>query len=108
MFKKLAAERPAMTNLNRIRKSGANPSLRIVTVMLLLTCIAIIEIVWLGPRAKASNPSSATLGPTSTQVTWVGTAPGGSTPNAPLVLGGETACIEGVNCETFTLTLSGT
>ncbi|HEV2706144.1 MAG TPA: sialidase family protein, partial [Pyrinomonadaceae bacterium] len=52
--------------------------------------------------ARAANPTSATLSPTATSpVTWAGTAPGGVTPD-------PAACVEGVNCETFTLTLGGT
>jgi hypothetical protein len=54
------------------------------------------------PGARAANPSTATLSPTATTpVTWTGTAPGGVTPD-------PAACVEGINCETFTLTLGGT
>lgn len=51
---------------------------------------------------RASNPSSGTLNPTvGSSLTWNGTAPGGASPE------GETTCLEGVNCDTFTLTVSG-
>ena len=53
-----------------------------------------------GPDA---TPGSGTLPPSGPNVTWTGFA--------PLVLAtsvDETTCIEGVNCDTFTLTLSGT
>lgn len=51
---------------------------------------------------EASNPVSATLSPTvGASVTWNGTAPGGSSPD------GETTCVEGTNCDAFTLTVSG-
>jgi hypothetical protein len=49
----------------------------------------------------AANPSTATITPASTPVTWAGTPVGGSAAN-------ETACVEGVTCDTFVLTLSGT
>lgn len=50
----------------------------------------------------AADPAAGTLGPTTGQsVTWKGTAPGGASPE------GEATCVEGTNCETFTLTLSG-
>lgn len=51
---------------------------------------------------EASNPTAGTLSPAAgTSVTWIGTAPGGASPE------GETTCVEGTNCETYTLTLSG-
>lgn len=50
----------------------------------------------------AANPPAGTITPTSAPITWEGTAPGGVP--AP----GEESCVEGVNCDTFKLTLSGT
>ncbi len=51
---------------------------------------------------RAANPDSGTVNPTAgSSVTWNGTAPGGASPE------GETSCVEGTNCETFTLTVSG-
>jgi hypothetical protein len=53
-------------------------------------------------NVEASNPSSATLAPTATApVTWNGTATGGAAD-------GEGTCIQGINCDSFTITLSGT
>ena len=52
---------------------------------------------------QAANPASGTVNPTvGSSVIWNGTAPGGASPE------GETTCVEGTNCETFTLTVSGT
>ena len=48
-----------------------------------------------------ANPGSGTLNPTGPNVTWQGTAVGGASE-------GEATCVEGVNCDTFMLTLSGT
>lgn len=51
---------------------------------------------------NAANPSTATIAPTATTpVTWVGTAPGGASAN-------ETTCVDGVNCDVFILTATGT
>ncbi len=51
----------------------------------------------------ASQPTSGTLSPANTSaLTWNGTALGGASPEA------ETTCVEGVNCDTFLLTFSGT
>jgi hypothetical protein len=55
-----------------------------------------------GPRDEPqANPGSGTLNPTGPDVTWQGTAVGGAS-------NGEETCVEGVNCDTFLLTLSGT
>lgn len=50
----------------------------------------------------ASQPSSGTLTAVSTPITFSGTALGGASPEA------ETTCVEGVNCDTFLLTIGGT
>ncbi len=52
-------------------------------------------------RLGAANPTSGTISPTSMPLTWDGTAAGGT-------YNGESTCVEGVNCDTFTLTVSGT
>jgi hypothetical protein len=41
-------------------------------------------------------------------VTWLGTATGGGALNAPLLIGGEDLCQEGLSCDTFTLNVGGT
>jgi hypothetical protein len=50
---------------------------------------------------RSATPSAGTLNPTGPTLNWVGTAPGGSSLD-------ESTCVEGVNCDTFILTLSGT
>ena len=53
------------------------------------------------PDGPDANPGSGTLDPTpGATLTWTGTAAGGTSPD-------EASCIEGVNCDTFVLTLSG-
>ncbi|HEY0004243.1 MAG TPA: hypothetical protein VGB17_05490, partial [Pyrinomonadaceae bacterium] len=58
-------------------------------------------------RARAANPTSGTLSPTftstnpSNKLDWDGTAPGGSSAV-------EATCVDGVNCDTFRITASGT
>ncbi len=53
-------------------------------------------------RLPAAAPADATISPTTNPpVTWVGTAPGGSSAN-------ETTCVDGVNCDVFKLTVTGT
>ena len=52
------------------------------------------------PEQEEANPSSGTLNPTGPDLTWKGTAVGGASES-------EETCVEGVNCDTFTLTLAG-
>src|SRR5437899_3744825 len=52
-------------------------------------------------RLHSAMPSSGTLNPGGPALNWAGTAAGGGSLD-------ESTCVEGVNCDTFTLTLSGT
>jgi hypothetical protein len=63
------------------------------------------------PEAKAASPSSATLASTdSTPITWTGTATGPAAPALPSFAGVPElpSCEEGVNCDSFALTIDGT
>ncbi|MEO5720694.1 MAG: dockerin type I domain-containing protein [Chthoniobacterales bacterium] len=52
--------------------------------------------------ARAANPPQATIGPNdTTPVAFVGTAPGGAS-------SGEETCVDGVNCDVFKITATGT
>src|SRR5258707_798795 len=51
-------------------------------------------------RLHSAQPSSGTLNPGGPQVNWVGTAAGGGSLD-------ESTCVDGVNCDTFVVTLSG-
>src|SRR6266568_60197 len=52
-------------------------------------------------RLHSAMPASGTLNPGGSPVNWAGTAAGGGSLD-------ESTCVEGVNCDTFILTLSGT
>jgi hypothetical protein len=57
-------------------------------------------------KTRASNPSAGTINATATTpLTWTGTATGGGALNAPLLIGSEDLCQEGLTCDTFTLTV---
>jgi len=59
-------------------------------------------------RTAASSPAGGTISPASTTpVTWTGTGTAGGALNAPVGIGGEDLCQEGINCDTFTLTVAG-
>ena len=49
---------------------------------------------------RAAAPAGGTIGPTGPTLNWTGTAVGG-------VSAGEASCVEGINCDTFTLNVSG-
>ena len=51
--------------------------------------------------ARAANPPEAAIGPDTAPVNWVGTAPGGTSV-------GELTCVDGVNCDVFKITVTGT
>src|SRR2546430_7462772 len=53
--------------------------------------------------SRAQNPSSGSVGPTGPAATWQQTAP----PNPGGGVNTEAACQDGVNCEVFTLTVTG-
>lgn len=53
-------------------------------------------------KALASNPGSGTMLPNSTGLTWVGTAAGTGSAD-----GEGLTCVEGFNCDTYTLNVAG-
>ncbi len=55
----------------------------------------------LGMISFAANPPAGNITVNSSPITWVGTA----TPGTPPAANGESSCVEGVNCDTFTLTV---
>src|SRR5437867_1393712 len=50
--------------------------------------------------ARAAMPAGGTIGTSGPTLVWDGTAVGGAS-------AGEDTCVEGANCDTFTLTVSG-
>ena len=51
------------------------------------------------PSSEAAAPTSGTIGPAGPSLSWDGTAVGGAS-------SGEDTCVEGVNCDTYTLNVS--
>jgi hypothetical protein len=86
-----AKNRPASSLASRAFVSAA-------VVAFALAAVALVG----SPASRAADPSSGSVGPElGASVSWIGTAPGG-------VSDGEGTCVEGVNCETFTLNVAGT
>lgn len=83
------------------KKEEENMSVR-GTLSIRASLLALLAAGFVAFPLAASQPASAVLTASGTAVTFNGTALGGASPEA------ETTCIEGVNCDTFTLTLGGT
>lgn len=76
-------------------KARAISSVRLSLLAVLTAALVVFPLA-------ASQPASATLSANGSAISFTGTALGGASPEA------ETTCVEGVNCDTFTLTLAGT
>lgn len=85
-----------MNNTPSLRSGFFNPRVAVAVVLLL----AAAGLGWL---SFAANPAGGSITPTTTTaVTWNGTASG-----IPPTAGGESSCIEGTNCDSYKLTLTG-
>src|SRR5437667_10790596 len=72
-----------------------------IGALFFVTGIFLIVFGFFAARLHSAQPSSGTLNPGGPQLNWVGTAVGGGSLD-------ESTCVEGVNCDTFLVTLSGT
>ena len=77
-----------------LRAFASRPAL-LVTLLLAFTAAFMF-------MARGANPAAATIGPNdAAPVNFVGTAPGGASAT-------EASCVDGVNCDTFKITATGT
>src|SRR5437899_9868352 len=72
-----------------------------IGALFLLIGVALVVLALSATGLRSATPTAGTLNPAGPTVNWVGTAVGGGSTD-------ESTCVEGVNCDTFTLTLSGT
>ena len=94
---------------NRTRPSwSARVTLRIFLAATFIAAFILAVLPTLR-STSASSPAGATINANATApVTWTGTGVGGGALNAPLgLIGGEDLCQEGINCDTYTLTVGG-
>ena len=76
---------------------------RIVSRISAVAVLGVLAVLAVTLPVLAASPASGTLTPASTSaLTWNGSALGGSSPEA------ETTCVDGVNCDTYLLTIGGT
>src|ERR1044071_4778644 len=99
----------------RKKASRARVNLRTAFRLSLVTALTLSALMLAvaemsGWTARASNPTSGSLTPTSAPVAWTGTAAaGGSTGDVAVgLVSSESTCVEGVSCDTFTLNVGGT
>jgi hypothetical protein len=86
------------------RKASAISSLAIVAVGATLIMVLALFTLPLFDSVQASNPAAGTLSPSGPSVTWDGMAADYANP----VSASEQNCQDGVNCDTFKLTVGGT
>jgi hypothetical protein len=67
----------------------------------LLAAVLLAVFAFSTTQVKSADPGSGTIGPAGPEITWVGTAVGGGATD-------ESTCVDGVNCDVYVLTLSGT
>lgn len=83
-------------SINRVKGRGFKILSFLILISLAITAITLL------PSARAANPTSGTLSATSTTaLTWSGTATAGASAT------GENVCQEGINCDSYTLNISG-
>src|SRR4051812_48766593 len=83
------------------KPAPARSGIFILRLVLALGFFSVSALV--GFLAFAAEPESGSIGPSGATVTWAGTGTG-----TPPTGGGEDACEEGNNCDSFKLTISGT
>src|SRR5439155_1367657 len=65
-------------------------------------CLALATAIFVLPlgASQAATPQAGTIGPNDQPLTWQGPPTGGASAS-------EATCVEGLNCDTFTLTVGG-
>src|SRR6266571_8476297 len=100
IFPNLKAEFTKVLPMKKI-SSPSMTARATIGALFFVTGIFLIVFGLFTARLHSAQPSSGTLNPGGPQVNWVGTAAGGGSLD-------ESTCVEGVNCDTFLVTLSGT
>src|SRR5436190_7516451 len=100
IFPNLKAEFTKVLPMKKI-SSPSMTARATIGALFFVTGIFLIVFGLFTARLHSATPSSGTLNPGGPQVNWVGTAAGGGSLD-------ESTCVEGVNCDTFLVTLSGT
>src|SRR5216110_1796561 len=90
-----------ITNQIFMKTNRASLTARVtIGALFLIIGVALVVLALSATGLRSATPTAGTLNPTGPTVTWVGTAVGGGSLD-------ESTCVEGVNCDTYILTLSG-
>ena len=89
-----------------MRKSHHHHSAFFRVRVLLASSLCGVGAALLAMLALAANPPSGSIGPAGPALAWMGTGVGGEGDPSGEV-SSEDSCVDGVNCDVFTLTLSG-
>src|SRR6266852_2319565 len=89
--------RKVMKGLTHSR-GRADAGVRVV-MLFVFAALAMAACVLPFLKTRAATPASGTISATSSPLSWDGTATGTGAVN------GESSCIDGINCDTFTLTV---
>src|SRR5437867_9236686 len=100
IFPNLKAELTKVLPMKKI-SSTSMTARATIGALFFVTGIFLIVFGLFTARLQSAMPASGTLNPGGPAVNWVGTAAGGGSLD-------ESTCVEGVNCDTFLVTLSGT
>src|ERR1051326_529102 len=74
-----------------------------IGTLFFFSAVVFVLLALFSTRAPSATPPNGSISvTTSTSLMWTGTAPGTGAAN------GESSCVEGVNCDSFTLTVNGT
>src|SRR5438477_3899899 len=86
-----------------MKKAASSLTARVTAATLfVLSGLVLLLLAVSSPRLSSATPASGSIGPAGAPVAWDGTATGTGAAN------GESSCVDGVNCDTFTLTVTGT
>ncbi len=84
-------------------KQPSSDQTGLFTLRGVFACALFCSALFLMFAAYAAAPSGGSVSPAGPNLAWTGTASG-----IPPTAGGEDACGEGVNCDSYSLTISGT
>jgi len=85
----------------KLQNKNSNKQIGLFSMSVIAALFLVTGLLTPLTMVQAASPTSGSVSPTvGSSTTWNGTSPGGASPE------GETTCVENVNCESFTLTVS--
>ncbi|MDQ6809536.1 MAG: hypothetical protein M3Z64_08975, partial [Verrucomicrobiota bacterium] len=84
-------------------KKSTSPQSGVSNLRVVVACLFVALSASLTFVSFAASPAGGTIAPAGPTLTWTGTATA-----VPPTAGGEDACVEGTNCDSYKLTISGT